>query len=247
MSGRFDDTLHMYPVACSFMSGLRLSDLLPTANMDPQPFQSTIFSTIVREAVDVQQQYEQEEEEKRQLLRQKYGYLEYCMDTYAFNIDFSVITYLDAMFLFQEVVTQMSSFNLDQRFEMMNEISELSLSNDASDQDTIALLTEKMILYRKMSTVITYNKAYMIHSFTQKWMERYPETDKMKLQKDLELSYKAMDIMLGRSPKGDHVQRIEEMQEFEIDSKAEWFVDYEQFQKDIGEFPEFAIYRGMDY
>lgn len=249
MSGRFDDTQHMYPVACSIISGLRLSELLPTDNIDPQAFQSMIFSSILSEAVDLQQRYEQEEEEKRQLLRQKYRYLEYCMDNYSCNhsIDFRVITYLDAMFLFQEVLSQMSSYYLEQRFNMSSEISELALSNDVSDQDTIALLTEKMIIYRKMSTVIIYNKAYMIHYFVRKWMALYPETDKTKLQVDLELSYKAMNIMNGRSPKGNHVERIEEMQEFEIDSKAEWFVDYEQFQKDIEEFPEFAIYRGMDY
>lgn len=248
MSGRFNDTLHMYPVTCSFMSGLRLSDLLSTANMDPQPFQSTMFSTMLNEAVGVQQKYEQEEEEKRELLRQKYEYLVVCIDTFGSNysIDFSLITYLDAMFLFQEVVSQMSSYYLDQRFKMLIEINERNKSQEATDQDTIALLTEKMVSYKKMGTVVMYNKPYMIHCFTQKWMARYPDTDKATLQNDLDISYKGVDIMCGLSPKGNHVERMEEMQEFEIDSKKEWFVDYEQFQTDVKEFPEFAIYQGMD-
>jgi hypothetical protein len=83
--------------------------------------------------------------------------------------------------------------------------------------------------------------------FTQKWMQRYPETDKTKLQKDLVLSYKAIDIMTGLSPKGNHVECVQEMLDVEIDSKEEWFGSFEQFQKDIEELPEFAVYRGMDY
>jgi hypothetical protein len=247
MSGRFDDTLHMYPVARSVMSGLRLHDLLSTAFTDP-----TVQSSIINEAIDAQQQYEREEEEKRKLLRRKYEYVVSCMNRFACNysIDFSVITSLDAMFLFQEVLSQMSSYyGFEQLIRISEEIEELekSISFDESAQDRIALLTEKKVSHRKMSRVVMYNKGYMIHYFTQKWMARYPETDKTKLQKDLELSYKAMNIMYGLSPKGEHTERIDEMNEFEIDSKQEWFVDYEQFKKDVEEFPEFAIYRGMDY
>jgi hypothetical protein len=202
-------------------------------------------------AVEQLQQEEQKEEEQRQLLRQKYDYMLCCAKRFACNysIDFSVITYLDAMLLFQEVLSQMSNYygGFDKQIEMLNEIEKLKQSADESAQDGIALLQQKLVSNKKMRRIIMYNKEYMIHYFTQQWIQRYPETDKTKLQNDLELSYKARDIMYGLSPKGDHTERVEEMEEFEMDSKQEWFVSYEQFQKDSEKFPEFAIYRGMNY
>ena len=248
MSGRFSDTHHMYPVAYSIMTGLHLSDLLVTANTEPH-FQSSTVSS----AVETQQQYEQQEEEKRQLLRQKYEYPMSCMNYFACNHsiqqDVRDITYRDAMLLFQEVLSQMSTYHFDQRMKTSSEIYDRNHSqhHDETDQDAIALLTEKMVSHKKMGWLITGNRPYMIHYFTQKWMQRYPETDKTKLQKDLVLSYKAIDIMTGLSPKGNHVECVQEMLDVEIDSKEEWFGSFEQFQKDIEEFPEFAVYRGMDY
>jgi len=242
MSGRFDDTHHMYPLGHSIMSGLRLHELLSAVIMDP-----TIPSSIISETVETHQQVE---EEQRKLLRKKYDYMLHCANHFGFNysIDFSVITYLDIVFLFQEVVSQMSNlYDIQERFKIMDQIQELEQSQDPLSQDEIALMNEKLVSHKKMERVLMYNNAYMIHSFIQKWMARHPETDKTKLQKDLELSYKAMDIMYGLSPKGNHTARLEEMDEFEIDSKQEWFVDYEQFQNDIKEFPQFAIYQGMNY
>jgi len=227
------------------MSGLRLHELLCTATIDP-----TAPSSIVNEFIETQNQYEQIEEEKRQLLRQKYDYMLSCMYRFGSNysIDFRVITYLDTVLLFQEVCSQMLHFyGIERRFDMMDEIQVLEQSQDPLAQDAIELLKEKIYVNKKMNRIVTYNKEYMVHFFIQKWMARHPDTDKAKLQKDLELSYKGIDIMYGLSPKGDHTERVEEMHEFEMDSKEEWFVDYEQFQEDIKEFPQFAVYRGMNY
>ena len=242
-SGRFDFTRHMYPVDLSIMSGLCLRELLPTAILEPQ-LQSTCF----QEAFETQTLVEQEEEGKRELLRTKYAYMMECMNySFRHSEEFAHLTNLDAMFLFREVISQMSSYYLDQRFLIGGQLRYLNHSQDPSDQDTIAELNEQLVSCTKMARIINYNRPYMVHYFTEKWMKRYPETDKEKLKIDLHLSYKGMDIMVGLSPKGDHPRRIEEMENFEIDSKQEWFVTYEEFQKDCEEFPQFAIYPGMDY
>jgi hypothetical protein len=164
MSGRFSDTHHMYPVAYSIMTGLHLSDLLVTANTEPH-FQSSTVSS----AVETQQQYEQQEEEKRQLLRQKYEYPMSCMNYFACNHsiqqDVRDITYRDAMLLFQEVLSQMSTYHFDQRMKTSSEIYDRNHSqhHDETDQDAIALLTEKMVSHKKMGWLITGNRPYMIH------------------------------------------------------------------------------------
>lgn len=234
-SGRFDDTLHMYPVVSSILSGLRMSDVLPTVLMDPVKPPATFL-----DAVETQQRYEQDEQDKRDLLRQKYDYLLWNMSCFD-----QEITYIDAMILFQEVVSQMQDHFLDKRMKMNIEIHEMSLrlSNQSEEErDLILLPMEKQTdSFKNMSCVIMSNTRYMIHSFTQKWLQRYPDTDKTKMVMDLELSYRGMDKMMGRSPKGWHPRRMKEMDSFVIDSKAEWFISEEEYQTDMKNFPELVV------
>ena len=190
--------------------------------------------------VDPVKTQDRDEQDKRELLRQKYDYLLWNMS----SIDLSV-TYIDAMILFQEVVSQMEDHFVDKKKQMNNEIQEMSLrlsNHSEEERDQILLPMEKQVdSFKNMSNVIMSNTRYMIHSFTQKWLQRYPDTDKTKLVSDLELSYRGMNKMMGRSPKGWHPRRMKEMDSFVIDSKAEWFISEEEYQTDMKNFPELVV------
>lgn len=200
----------------------------------------SINPTTVLDTVKTQETQERDEQDKRELLRQKYDYLLWNMS----SIDLSV-TYIDAIILFQEVVSQMQDHFLEKRKQVNNEIHEMSLrlSNHSEEERVQILLPmEKQAdSFKNMFNVIMSNTRYMIHSFTQKWLQRYPDTDKTTLVADLELSYIGMNKMLGRSPKGWHPRRMKEMDSFVIDSKAEWFIIEEEYQTDMKNFPELVV------
>jgi hypothetical protein len=234
-TGRFDDTLHMYPVVSSILSGLRMTDIVPTVLMDPSQPPATVLV-----AVEKQRRYERDEQDKQDVLLQKYDYFLWNMSSFDYQI-----TYTDAVILFQEVVSQLHNHYFDKRMQMNNEIYEklIRLSNHSEEErDQILLQMEKKVeSFKNMCCVVMSNTGYMIHSFTQKWLQRYPDTDKTKLVMDLKLSYKGMDRMMGRSPKGWHPLRMQEMDSFVIDSKEEWFISEEEYQNDMKNFTELFV------
>lgn len=237
-SGRLMNALQLFPIDASCSSSLLLVELIPTVVLEPL-FQSNSF----REDVERQQTYEQVQERLRQQVEEKYSYL-FLFISYQKKD----ISYPHAIRLYHEISSQMYKRYHEKQMTMEKNIEELVAFEMmmAEDQaDIIMTFTEMEQEIHTMLKMIK-NKLYMKHKFMDMWMITYPDTDKKVLEEELDMSECAFMRMSCQSPKYSHLDKIDAMYVYKVDSVEEWFVTMEQYKNDMITCPELMVSSPLD-